>query len=390
MTAGPLIIDTDTHFTEPPDLWTSRLPKSLGDQVMHVRWNEDMRREVWAIGDKVIAPAWAGAMFGWDEPFPSAPPRLADTHPATWQFDARLAAMDESGIRAAVLYPNIAGLFLDPFVDHPDRDLAHAHIRAYNDYVRDWSAPANGRFIPMAAVPYWDIELAVKEIERVAELGGFGGIITTGAPQNHSQPYLGDRHWDPLWSACVTAGFSVNFHVANGDISAHIAPARIMLDGPAVTTARTSTAAFLDNAQQVNDLLLCGVLARFPDLKFVSVESGLGWIPFLLESADYHFKKSKVHREKPEFGDLLPSDLFRRQIYVNYWFENLEPWHIEAVGADNILFETDFPHPTCLYGKEVDAVIKGGLAKMPADVQEKILWRNAAALYRIDTAKLAA
>jgi NAD(P)-dependent dehydrogenase (short-subunit alcohol dehydrogenase family) len=60
-----------------------------------------------------------------------------------------------------------------------------------------------------------------------------------------------------------------------------------------------------------------------------------------------------------------------------------EPWHIEGVGSENILFETDFPHPTCLYGDEITAV-EDVLAGHPQDVRENILWRNAARLYRLD------
>ena len=376
------IIDTDTHVTEPPDLWTNRLPVAWGDRRMHVEWNDLMGADVWMIGDTVVTKAWGGAMWGWDEPFPSAPPRQADAHPATYDLTARLEAMDASGIRAAVLYPNIAGLAFDPFCTLPDQEIAAAHVSAYNDYQLEWIAPAPERFVPMAAVPYWDVPRAVAEIERTAALG-FKGIVTTGAPHKHAQPYLGDHHWDPMWSACRDAGMSVSFHAANGDISESIAVERIMIDGPAVTFTRAATGAFLDNGQQVTDLLLCGVLPRFPDLKFVSVESGLGWIPFVLESCDYHFKKSRVDKEKPEFGDMLPTDLFRRQVYVNYWFERLEPWHVETIGADNILFETDFPHPTCLYGDEVRDALGNGLNKMPQDVQDKILWKNAASLYGV-------
>ena len=380
MNASPAIFDTDTHVVEPPDLWTSRLPKKWGDEVMHVAWNDLYDAEVWCIGDKVVTKAWAAAMWGWDEPFPSAPKTLADAHPACYDIHARVKAMDAGGLDTAVLYPNIAGLAFDPFVDHADPELAAAHVRAYNDFQLDWIAPARERFVPMIVVPYWDVPASVKEIER--NVGrGFGGVVTTGAPHKHAQPYLADPHWDPLWAATRDAGLSVSFHAANGDISEHIAPERIMVDGPAVTTTRASTASFLDNGHQVTDLITGGVLARFPDLKFVTVESGLGWIPFVLESCDYHFKKSRVDREKPEFGDLLPSDLFRRQVYVNYWFEKLEPWHVEAVGVDNILFETDFPHPTCLYGDEVAQAIDNGLSNMPQDVQDKILWKNAAGLY---------
>jgi predicted TIM-barrel fold metal-dependent hydrolase len=234
----------------------------------------------------------------------------------------------------------------------------------------------------MCVVPYWDVARSVAEVERVAGRG-YGGIVMTGVPHEHGQPYLGDHHWDPLWTVCTEAGLSVSFHSANGDLSDHLTPERIALDGSGVTYARATTAAFLDNGHQVTDLLLCGVLARFPDLRFVSVESGLGWVPFVLEACDYHFEKGQVWKERPEFGDLRPSDLFRRQVYVNYWFERLEPWHVEQIGAERILFETDFPHSTCLYGAEVDAAIDNGLRDLPADVQERILWRNAAELYGV-------
>jgi len=383
MPTQQLIIDTDTHVCEPPDLWTSRLPSSMGDEIMRIRWDDTLEAEVWTAGDRVVAKAWTGAMYGWDEPFPSAPPRQSDTHPASYDAKARLAAMDECGITMQVLYPNVAGGFVfDTYRNGADRDLTVAHIRAYNDFLIDWSELAPNRFIPIAVIPYWWPDEAVKEITRCATLG-HRGVVTTGAPHLHAQPYLSDHYWDPVWSACQDTGMSVNFHTANGDMSAFLAPKRIELDGPAITYARASTGSFLDNGQQISDLLLSGVLARFPELKVVSVESGLGWIPFMLESNDYHFKKAKVRREHPEFGDLLPSDLFHRQVFVNYWFERLESWHVEGVGEDNILFETDFPHPTCLFGDEVRAALNNGLEAQPEPVRQKILWENAARLYGV-------
>src|SRR5439155_16564686 len=114
MSGSGTIVDTDTHVVEPADLWTSRLPKKWGDEVMHVRWDDRYDAEVWCIGDKVVTKAWAAAMWGFDEPFPSAPKTLADAHPATYDLTARLAAMDAGCLRVAVLYPNIAGLAFDP------------------------------------------------------------------------------------------------------------------------------------------------------------------------------------------------------------------------------------------------------------------------------------
>jgi predicted TIM-barrel fold metal-dependent hydrolase len=104
-------------------------------------------------------------------------------------------------------------------------------------------------------------------------------------------------------------------------------------------------------------------------------------VPFVLEAADHHFLRNKVRDEHPEF-DLMPSDYYRRQVYSNYWFEALEDWHIEKVGLGSILFETDFPHPTCLYPKPLDAVA-AKMATLPAETRRKILGENARKLYRL-------
>ena len=80
---------------------------------------------------------------------------------------------------------------------------------------------------------------------------------------------------------------------------------------------------------------------------------------------------------------MLPSEYFRRQVYANYWFEQLEPWHLEKIGVDNILWETDFPHPTCLLGPEVPEALATGFTGVGDDDREAILWRNASKLYSV-------
>ncbi len=376
-----MIFDTDTHITEPADLWTSRLPAKWGDDRLHVRWDDRLGVEVWVLGDRVLGPAWGPLNYGWDKPYTTEPPpSIGDCHPATYDPNERVKVMEADGVRVAVLYPNIGGADLMKFGWAPE--VAAAHVSAYNDYQLEWCSAAPGRYIPMAAIPYWDVERSVAEIERIAGRG-FGAVVTTGAPHLHNLPYLGDPHWSPVWSVADAAGLSISFHAGNGDMSQHLNEKRNALDGTAAFP-RAATGAFLDNGQQVLDLILCGVLTRFPNLKFVSVESGIGWIPFVLDACDYHFKRSKVWRDRPDFGDMLPSDLFRRQVYANYWFERLEDWHLDALGADHIMFETDFPHPTCLSGDSLADALDNGLQAVSPEVREKILWRNAAELYGLD------
>ena len=107
----------------------------------------------------------------------------------------------------------------------------------------------------------------------------------------------------------------------------------------------------------MTNLILSGMFDRHPDLKMVSVESGVGWIPFILETLDYEMAENAPQ----ELAQLkkMPSEYFRSNLYATFWFENNRnklPDLIEAVGEDNILFETDFPHPTCLYPSPLETV----------------------------------
>src|SRR5262249_48683628 len=120
-------------------------------------------------------------------------------------------------------------------------------------------------------------------------------------------------------------------------------------------------------------------------IKCVSVESWIGWLPFTLEAMDYQFQGNSVAEENPEF-DLLPSEYFARNVYACYWFEQIAPRRlIDKIGPDNVMFETDFPHPMSLYGDEVHARIKAGLADCEESVRRKILWGNAQKLYKVAT-----
>jgi predicted TIM-barrel fold metal-dependent hydrolase len=138
---------------------------------------------------------------------------------------------------------------------------------------------------------------------------------------------------------------------------------------------------FFGNARVMGNILCCGLLDRFPDLKFVSVESGIGWVPFLLEALDYQLMENF-----PNFGrymQLKPSEYFARNFAACFWFENRNLANsVRAVGVDNVMFETDFPHPTCIYPESADH-IRSGLATLNWEERHKILSGNAARLYNI-------
>ncbi|HEX5365644.1 MAG TPA: amidohydrolase family protein [Acidimicrobiales bacterium] len=377
------IIDTDSHVTEPRDTWSARMStRRWGEMVPHVVWDPEAGEEFWHVGDQRLAPVALFTQAGWPERFPSHPRTFAEANPASWDPKARVRALDDLGIWAQAMYPNVGGFGSQVWRDLDPPELGYECVRAYNDMLLDWADEFPGRFIVIAATPYWDVPAAVAEVERVAERGAHG-VLFTGAPQAHGQPYLGDHRWDPLWATCRDAGLPVSFHLGSGSLGGSITADRLAVDGINVTYARQSTELFLDNATQLCDLLFSGVLARFPGLQFVSVESGVGWVPFLLEAVDYHFVEGDVAKARAEFEE-LPSFYYRRQVHACYWFEKIAPRKLlEDVGTDRILFETDFPHPTCLEGTKVaDAV--ANLDGVGEDARRRILWENAVELYGLD------
>ena len=138
----------------------------------------------------------------------------------------------------------------------------------------------------------------------------------------------------------------------------------------------------MGNARTIGNLIYSGIPERFPELKFVSVESGVGWLPFFLEILDHQMTETAPN----ELANLtlLPSDYFRRQFYGCFWFERstIKPT-VEFLGNECLLFETDFPHPTCLYPRDDLHLLEAFDGLQDSDIRA-ILQDNAAALYRID------
>jgi predicted TIM-barrel fold metal-dependent hydrolase len=314
--------------------------------------------------------------------FKNPPKNYDQMHPGAFDAKARLKYMDEMGIWAMVMYPNVGGFGAQQFLKLNDPELMLTCVQIYNDWQTEWASADSRRLLPITSTPFWDVAAAVKEVRRCAAMG-HKGILFTGEPQYFDQPLIGDPHWNPLWEVACELDLPISFHIGSGDMAEGLLRDKMKVYGKMAAFAELAVDIFLRNGLQLNELLTSGVLARYPKIKFVSVESGIGWIPFTLEAMDYQFKGNSVLEERPEF-DRLPSEYFARNVYACYWFEQTAPRRlIDKIGEDNILFETDFPHPTSLYGDEVHARIKGGLSDCDPAVRRKILWGNGQKLYKV-------
>jgi predicted TIM-barrel fold metal-dependent hydrolase len=195
-------------------------------------------------------------------------------------------------------------------------------------------------------------------------------------------PDLGTDAWNPFWEVCIEEDLPVNFHIGS---SQSIMDWFGKVPWPSMNGEQKlsvgSANIFLGNAQVIGNLIFTGVPERYPEVKFVSVESGVGWIPFFLEALDY-----QMYETAPSIRNrltMLPSEYFRRQFYGCFWFESVALTHmLDVLGVNNVMFETDFPHPTCLYPKS-DERVRKSLASLDDHARRRVLQDNAAELYKI-------
>jgi predicted TIM-barrel fold metal-dependent hydrolase len=380
------VVDADTHMTERHDLWTSRAPAKYKDRVPRVERIDGATQ--WIVErDVVLGRAGAGGvvdvnghkgrsfegLYEWE---------LEQGHRAGWDLDARMELLDEIGIWAQIVFPGVVGLggqnLGELVTDIALRDLC---LEIFNDANAETQAASGNRLLPMAILPAWDIDGCVREVERAKSLG-LRGVNLTSDPQDLGSPDLANRAWDPVWDVCAGLEMPVHFHIGaslttmnffgNYPWESHDDDTKLAIGGALL---------FIGNARVVVNLICSGMFDRYPALKMVSVESGMGWVPFILEALDYEMDENAPAAKARM--KLLPSEYFKQNIYATTWFEhrNLASL-IDAVGEDNIMFETDFPHPTCLYPAPLKTA-EENLRDLSTEVQRKILGENAAQLYKL-------
>jgi predicted TIM-barrel fold metal-dependent hydrolase len=382
-----LVIDTDTHITEPPDLWTSRVPRKWIDSAPRVEVHPQTNHHHWKVAGTWLAAVGYFAYAGWPEYPPNMPNELDEVDPGAYDAKHRLQRMDEYGIYAHVLYPNLIG-FEAPLFMKLGPELSLICTEIYNDYLIEFASADPKRFIPIAMVPFWDREAAVREMARGKDLG-HKGILFANKYEMIGMPAFTDAYWDPIYAAAQEMDLSINFHVGfssqkDGTHTADKKIERARQYNPA-ETAKATSVGIMTNAESIAAIVTSGLCDRFPKLQFVSVESGFGYITYLLDSLDWHWKGYGAHRHSP----MLPSEYFRRQCYGTFWFERKTLPLLETY-PDNFMFETDYPHPTSIAPGPASPAdvpsehIRQAFSAVPPDVARKALHDNAARVYHLE------
>lgn len=363
------------------------MPARFRDTAPRVVKHPDTGINTWFIAGQWLTPEAEYGFTGSPNYPPIYPKHLDEIDPGAWRAAERIQRMDEYGVTAQVLYPNLIGFETALFI-RLGQEESLAAVRAYNDFLVEFASEAPDRLLPIAMVPFWDLDAAVTEIRRARQIGHRGILFANKYEKmGLGLPPFWDDHWSPVYAAAQDLEMSVNFHVGVGTwaegVAARIAETRRNWDPAAA--ARGTTISMMSNAEPIAAIVTSGLCDRFPKVKFVSVESGFGYVPFLLDLLDWQWKVYGAHLQSP----MLPSEYFRRQCYGSLWFETTTLPLLSAY-PDNFMFETDYPHQTSLTPGPCSPAplpaehIRRHYGDIPTEVMHKLLYHNAAHVYGLD------
>jgi predicted TIM-barrel fold metal-dependent hydrolase len=350
MTAIPRIISVDDHVVEPPDLWTSRVSRSYGERVPHVR-RERFERAATGRGTAAADDGWADVWHydGMRSPLMKLSAAVGfDTldfgvttydalRPGCYDRAARLDDMDANHVDASMCFPNTLPRFCgQTFMERDDKELALECVRAYNDWIiDDWCAgDAAGRLIPVTMVPLWDADLAASEVRRCADQGSHA-VTFSENPHALGLPSVHSGEWDPVFAACEETESVLCMHIGSSSRMPGTTP-----DAPFIIS---SVLTFQNAMGSLLDFVFSGTLARFPRLTLAYSEGQVGWMPYVLERAD----KLWHERSDNAFGTHLPQPptSYIRDRVIGCIFDDETGLECrDRIGMGQICFETDYPH----------------------------------------------
>lgn len=295
--------------------------------------------------------------------------------------EERLKDMDLDGIDVEVLYtqgdaysmpagdpPAVDGMRL---LRYPDQDARMPMIEAYNSALSEWIAASPDRLVPVGIVPLIPIDAAVKEIARLKRLGFRTIRIEADPPEG--EPPLWHEQWDPIWRAAVEANFPISIHLGNSKALAH-------LQDPTPGRSLYKSLPPLMTSAILGSFILIGPLNRFPDLRIVLVEAGIGWIPYYIERMDTQWKRHGFRNRGQSRTDAPPSEVWRRQCYATFEEDQAGIRLLDLLGADRVMWASDYPHPDSTF-PESARIIEQHFKECTSEQKHLVTYANAAHLY---------
>jgi predicted TIM-barrel fold metal-dependent hydrolase len=348
------VFDSDNHLYETQDAFTRHLPKQYRYAIDYVEVRGRTKIVVnGTISDYIPNPTFEvvakpGAQ---EDYFRDGNPEGKSYReiigepmkaiPAFRSPEPRLEVMDELGVDRTLMFPTLASLLEERLRNDPE--ALHAVVHSLNEWLHDeWTFDYEGRIFTTPVITLPIVEKAIEELEWVVERGAKVVLIRPApVPGFRGSRSFGYEEFDPFWQAVVDNDVLVAMHASDSGYARYqgdwTGPQEMLPFRP--DPYRYHTAAKRPIEDSMAALTCHGVLARFPDLRVAPIENGGDWVlPFLKHLAD-------VHRKMPQEFDGDPIEQFKRNVWVNPFHEDDIEALIAELGADHILFGSDWPHP---------------------------------------------
>jgi predicted TIM-barrel fold metal-dependent hydrolase len=371
-----ILLSIDDHSIEPPDMYHRHLPAKYKDRAPKIVKN-DQGVDQWVFqGEASSTPFGMAATVGWpSEEWGFNPGAFSELRPGCFDIHQRIRDMNVNGVLASMCFPTMAGFNARTFTESKDKDLSLVMLQAYNDWhIDEWCATYPGRFIPLAIVPMWDVDLAVAEVKRVSKKGA-RAITFLEAPHAQGWPSFLSGHWDPMLAALVDENMVLCLHIGGAQGLIQLADEH-PIDHDIVIPSQI----MMLTAQ---DLLFGPTLRKFPTLRVALSEGGIGWIPFYLERADRHFKNQTWIGQ--DFGGKLPSDIFRDHVLACFITDPAGLKLRHDIGVEIIAWEQDYPHTDTTWPESPEVLMAEFERAGVSDPEiNQITWENSARFFDWD------
>lgn len=378
-----MMISADSHVVEPFDLWVENLPRAWRDRAPRAERNPDNHHWYFVdpdgfVGVDLTLSTTAGMSNVEVQELLDADPDALVGRGGGADPVARLRDLWSDETVADVMYPT-AALSLFPLTDV---ELQQACFTVYNDWLADLCRADPARLAGLGLLSTWNIDHAVDELTRCAELGLRGAVIWTSPPDGES---FFDPRYEPLWRAAAELAMPLSLHTLGGlRASREIA-------GYGRTVPETFFFGFtsrLELQRSVCELIVSGVFARHPDLRVVAAEGGIDYAATLERRLDGGYRSSwgNLTDAVPE----KPSTYFRRNVFCTYIDDPVGLNNVRFTGADHFCWSGDYPHGAASWPAsraQVDA--RAAEFGFDDETVKKLTVDNVAGLYRFDLATIA-
>lgn len=365
------VISADNHVNEPPHVF-DRVPASLRDRAPKMMrcpdggdgWSFDGGPPKRSFGIEAMAGRSKDEYkldgLSWDEILRG-----------NYDGAEHLKDMEKDGVDACVVYPNQA---IFTYMT-PDRELAVACMRSYNDWLlEEFQAADPKRIVGLPLLPTDDgMDVALAEFERVVAAGARGCFIP-GMPQKpYNSPY-----YEPLWAAASDAGIPLSFHRTFGGKPPdqdwdELVEQKVSVPGIA--------ARFFCAVRPLTYMIFAGVFQRHPRLEFVAAEVNFGWVPFWLQTMDQEWETQRAWNPSPL--EVAPSDCVGTNVFTTSLDDHVG-YDLIRGGSPGLarctMYSTDYPHSVTLWPESKRHIPELTRGLSDAD-KEAVLSGNAARVY---------